>query len=262
MQKITKPASEVLRLDNVWVHYDDITALEDVNLFVYRSDFLGITGPNGGGKTTFLKVLLGLVKPSRGKVSIWGDSPKKNRKFIGYVPQHSQFDREFPVSVWDVVMTGRLGQVGLFRKYSEQDKKIAADVLKEVEMFALKDRQIGRLSGGQLQRVLIARALAANPKLLLFDEPAANIDKRSQTNLYSLLKRLNTQIPIVMVSHDMGVVSFYVNRIICLNRRLYYYNAKEITPELPEGLYHYPVIEPIAYNPGAYKYHQEVVSEQ
>jgi len=202
---------------------------------------LGIIGPNGGGKTTLLKVLLGLIEPSQGNVTFLGDNPKKNRKLMGYVPQHSHFDRQFPVSAWDVVLTGRLGRVGLFKKFSEHDKEIASDALKEVEMFDLRDKQIGELSGGQIQRVLIARALVTEPKILLFDEPTANIDKQSEINLYKLLKKLNESIPIVMISHDIGVISSYVNKIACLNKRLYYHNSKEITREMLEATYHCPV---------------------
>ena len=241
MHKVTNLTNEVLCFEDLWVHYGDITALEEVNLSIYQSDFLGIIGPNGGGKTTLFKVLLGLIKPTQGNITFLGDNPKKNRKLMGYVPQHSHFDRQFPVSAWDVVLTGRLGRVGLFKKFSEHDKEIASDALKEVEMFDLRDKQIGELSGGQIQRVLIARALVTEPKILLFDEPTANIDKQSEINLYKLLKKLNEFLPIVMISHDIGVISAYVNKIACLNKRLYYHNSKEITQEMLEATYHCPV---------------------
>ena len=240
MQKVTNLTNEVLCFEDLWVHYGHITALEEVNLSIYQSDFLGIIGPNGGGKTTLFKVLLGLIKPTQGNITFLGDNPKKNRKLMGYVPQHSHFDRQFPVSAWDVVLTGRLGRVGLFKKFSEHDKEIASDALKEVEMFDLRDKQIGELSGGQIQRVLIARALVTEPKILLFDEPTASIDKQSEINLYKLLKKLNEFLPIVMISHDIGVISAYVNKIACLNKRLYYHNSKEITQEMLEATYHCP----------------------
>ena len=233
--------SEVIRLDDVWVKYGDLTVLEEINLSVENLDFLGIIGPNGGGKTTLLKVILGLIKPSQGKVTVLGDSPEKSRKFIGYVPQISQFDREFPVTVLDVVLMGRLGRKGLLRKYGEEDRRIAYEVLESVEMLELKDKQIGKLSGGQLQRVLLARALVADPKILLLDEPTASIDEPTKTELYELLKNLNQKITIVLVSHDIGVISSYVDKIACLNRRLFYHGSKEIEEETIEKVYQCPI---------------------
>lgn len=232
---------EVLRLENIWVQYNDLVVLKGINLTVKQSDFLGIIGPNGGGKTTLLKVILGLVKPSRGRVTFLGDRPQKNRKYMGYVPQHSNFDREFPISVWDVVLTGRLAKAGLFKRFSDRDEKAAAEALKKVGMFDLRQRQIGKLSGGQVQRVLIARALVTEPKILLLDEPTASIDSRSEKNLYELLKKLNVEIPVVLISHDIGVISSYVNKIACLNRRLYFHNSKEITSDMLEATYDCPV---------------------
>ena len=234
-------SSEVIRLEDVWVHYDSLTALEGVNLSVKEGDFLGIIGPNGGGKTTLLKVILGLVKPSRGKVIVMGNSPERARKFIGYIPQYSPFDRDFPASVWDVVLMGRLGHRGRFKRYTPEDKRIAAEALRKVEMFDLKDRQIGKLSWGQKQRVLIARALATEPKILLLDEPASSLDSRIEVGLYELLRTLNREITIILVSHDIGVISAYVKTIACLNRRLIYHGLKEITSDMLEGSYQCPV---------------------
>ena len=232
---------EAVRLEDVWVHYDHLTVLEGINLSIKQCDFLGIIGPNGGGKTTLLKVLLGLVRPSRGKVSVLGGSPEEKRKFIGYVPQHSLFDREFPVSVWDVTLMGRLGYTGCFKRYSGEDKRIAADTLKKVEMFDLRDRQIGKLSEGHKQRVFFARALAAEPEMLLLDEPTASVDSRIEVGLYELLQRLNEKITIVLVSHDIGVISTYVKKIACLNRKLIYHNSKKITADMLEATYQCPV---------------------
>ena len=232
---------EVIRLDDVWVKYGDLTILEGINLSVQNLDFLGIIGPNGGGKTTLLKVILGLVKPSRGTAKVLGDSPEKSRRFVGYVPQISLFDRDFPVTVLEVVLMGRLGKKRLLRKYSEEDKRIAYRALESVEMLELKDKQVGKLSGGQLQRVLLARALAADPKILLLDEPTASIDEPTKTKLYDLLKNLNRKITIVLVSHDIGVISSYVDKIACLNRRLFYHGSKEIEAETIEKTYQCPV---------------------
>jgi len=229
---------DVVVIKDVWVHYDSIPVLEEINLVIKEHDFLGIIGVNGGGKSTLLKVILGLVKPSKGIVRVFGDTPQISRKYIGYVPQYSLFDLEFPVSVWEVVLMGRLGHTGLFKRYSEDDKKAALDALAKMDMLEYKDRQVGKLSGGQQHRVFIARALAANPKLLLLDEPAAGIDTIIQEEFYELLEKLKTKMAIVLVSHDISAVSVYVDKIACLNHRLYYHDSKELTAEDLEATYH------------------------
>ena len=233
--------ADVVVIKDVWVHYDNIPVLEEINLVIKEHDFLGIIGVNGGGKSTLLKVILGLVKPSKGIVRVFGDTPQISRKYIGYVPQYSLFDLEFPVSVWEVVLMGRLGHTGLFKRYSEDDKKAALDALAKMDMLEYKDRQVGKLSGGQQHRVFIARALAANPKLLLLDEPAAGIDTIIQEEFYELLEKLKTKMAIVLVSHDISAVSVYVDKIACLNHRLYYHDSKELTAEDLEATYHCPV---------------------
>ena len=232
---------EIIKLENVWVFYGNTPVLETINLSVYQQDFLGIIGPNGGGKTTLLKIIIGLVKPTLGKVTILGASPDVGKRFVGYVPQQTPLDREFPVSVLDVVLMGRIGRVGLFRRYSHNDIEIAYEALKKVEVFDLKDRHMGELSLGQRQRVLIARALAVQPKILLLDEPTTSVDKPTETEFYELLNRLKRDVTIVLVTHDIGVVSAYVEKIACLNRKLYYHGSKEIIPEELSETYKCPV---------------------
>lgn len=232
---------EVVKLEDVWVFYDGMPALEGVNLSINQGDFLGIIGPNGGGKTTLLKVILGLVKPSQGKVKVLGTSPDRGRRSVGYVSQYSLFDRDFPISVWDVVLMGRLERAGLFKRYGEGDRTAAIQTLQTVGMLDLKDQQIGKLSGGQLQRVFIARALLTEPRLLLLDEPMASVDTVMQTEFYELLERLKRRMAIVLVSHDIGAVSVYVDKIACLNRQLFYHGSKEISPEVLEATYKCPV---------------------
>jgi zinc transport system ATP-binding protein len=232
---------ELVRLKDIWVHYDDMAVLEDVNLSIKKDDFLGIIGPNGGGKTTLLKVILGLVKPSSGKVTVLGGTPQRNRRFIGYVAQNSLFDHDFPISVQDVVLMGRYGRVGLVKRFSSGDKKAALRALQTVEMLDHKDKQIGRLSGGEQQRVLIARALVAEPKMLLLDEPTTGVDMPMQTEFYELLARLKHSMSIVLVSHDISAVSIYVDKIACLNHQLYYHGSKEVGPEILEATYKCPV---------------------
>jgi zinc transport system ATP-binding protein len=232
---------EVIELNNIWVQYDGITVLEGINLIVKQNDFLGIIGPNGGGKSTLLKVILGLIIPDKGTVRIFDENPRYSRKYIGYVPQYSLYDLNFPISVWDVVLMGRLGHTGLFKKYHDEDKKAVHKALDTVEMLEYKDRQIGNLSGGQRQRVFIARALAANPKLLLLDEPATGIDTHMQTEFYELLEALKTSMAIVLVSHDISVISVTVDKIACLNHKLFYHNSKELIAEDLEQVYQCPV---------------------
>lgn len=238
---------EIVKLEDVWVNYDTVPALEAISLTVERDDFLGVIGPNGGGKTTLLKVILGILKPTRGSVSVLGKPPESSRNKIGYVPQRSLFDPDFPISVWDVAMMGRFGNAGLFRRYSREDIKVAEKALHTVGMLDYKNRQIGKLSGGQQQRVFIARALATEPKLLLLDEPTASIDTSMQKDFYKLLEKLKAQMAIVLVSHDVSTVAIYVDKIACLNHRLFYHGS-EIEADALEAAYSCP-IQMVAHGP-------------
>lgn len=232
---------DIACLQNVWVHYGDVVALENVDLCLHSGDFVSIIGPNGGGKTSLLKLLLGLVKPTRGTVEVLGKPPEQARQEVGYVPQQITIDKYFPISVWDAVLMGRLGHLPLFKKYSAEDREMATEALQKVKLYDLKDRPIGNLSGGQQQRVLIARALVTNPKLLLLDEPTASVDAEIKRDIYELLVELNTQMTVVMVSHDIGVVSSYTKTIACLNQTLVYHDEKKVTPEMLATTYQCPV---------------------
>jgi zinc transport system ATP-binding protein len=231
----------MISVRHLWAGYDSEPILEDVNLSVEELDFIGLIGPNGGGKTTLLKVLLGLLLPMRGQVRIVGQSVKKGRRYIGYVPQSVEFDREFPISVWDVARMGRLGRRRLLQRYTAKDNDIVAETLRSVDMLHLRDRSIGALSGGQRQRVYIARALATEPKILLLDEPMASVDPQMSANVYELLSRLNERITILMISHDMNAISSHVKTVGCLNRRLFYHGEKQITPDMIEAAYRCPI---------------------
>jgi zinc transport system ATP-binding protein len=233
--------AEVITLRHVWAGYRQTPVLEDINLIVSELDFIGLIGPNGGGKTTLLKVLLGLILPARGEIQIMGHSVSQGRRYIGYVPQILELDREFPIQVADVVRMGRLGKHRLLQRYNRQDETIVHHSLEQVGMLALGDRPIGKLSGGERQRVYIARALASQPRILLLDEPTANVDPKVQNSIYELLRELNQDMTIVMVSHDLGAVSTYVKTVGCLNRRLFYHANKLITPEMIEHTYQCPV---------------------
>jgi zinc transport system ATP-binding protein len=233
--------TNVINIEHVSVFYGDNRILDDVTLSIEKNDFLGIIGPNGAGKTTLLKVILGMLKPDSGSVSVLGSSPVISRKHIGYVPQHSQFDINFPINVRDVVLMGRYNKRGLARKYNKTDLQSVEETLEKVGMLSFKDKQIGKLSGGEQQRVFIARALVADPKILLLDEPTASVDVASQTDFYNLLEDLKQRMSIILVSHDIGVMSVYVDKIACLNVQLYYHGSKEISPEILEATYKCPV---------------------
>lgn len=232
---------EVISLRHVWASYDHRTVLEDVNLSVNALDFVGIVGPNGGGKTTLFKVLLGLIPPIQGEVRIMGQRVQKGRQHIGYVPQLARFDADFPIRVWDVTLMGRLGSRGLVQRYTAEDKEIAADALRRVEMYDQRNRTFGDLSGGQRQRVYIARALANEPSILLLDEPLVSVDPRVSSSIYELLQRLNESVTILIASHDIGAISSRVKTVGCLNRRLFYHGEDTLTPEMLELAYQCPV---------------------
>jgi len=229
----------VLELKDVQVSYDDSIILDNVNLSVRKNDFLAILGPNGGGKTTLLKVILGLLKPNKGTIKVFGKNPEKGRNLIGYLPQYSLFDRDFPINVFDVVLTSRYN--GIFKRYSNKDKEIVLDALKHVDMLNYRDRQIGSLSGGELQRVLLARALAREPKLLLLDEPTVSIDTRAQNSFYKLLLEIKERMTIIIVTHDIGVIYPYIDKIACLNQKIYYHGPKEKGLQKIEEMYRMPV---------------------
>ncbi|MDI3547964.1 MAG: zinc transport system ATP-binding protein [Halanaerobiales bacterium] len=231
-----------IEVKDVSVYYGNLCAIRDVNLNVKEKEFLGIIGPNGAGKSTLLKVILGLIKPVSGEVRIFGKDLKETNKILGYIPQTSGFDRNFPINVLDVVLMGRLkNRLSLFHRYAKEDMEIVTDLLDKLGLSDVRDRQIGQLSGGQLQRVLIARALAIEPKIILLDEPTASIDANSRSQIYSLLKELNEEMTIVVVTHDLAAVSAYFDSIACLNKELHYHGDKELDEETVEKIYGCPV---------------------
>jgi len=232
---------QVITLNQVWAGYNSYPVLEDINLVVQELDFIGIIGPNGGGKTTLIKLLLGLISPMKGEVKILDRPVKLGRRYVGYVPQLLEFDRDFPIQVDQVVRMGRLGKRRIFQRYNQQDETIVTRSLEQVGMLELRSRSIGQLSGGERQRVYIARALASEPRILLLDEPTASVDSKVQKSIYELLKELNQSMTILMISHDLGAVSSYVKTVACLNHRLFYHNDKLITPEMLEQTYQCPV---------------------
>ena len=231
----------IISLDNVSFSYTNIPVVRDITLAVSEGEFLGVIGPNAGGKSTLLKLILGLLQPDKGNIKVFGKSPEKGRSRIGYVPQYPAFSRDFPINVRDAVLMGRLGETRWYGGYTQEDKDISMNSLKAVEMDNICNQTIDSLSGGQLQRVLIARALASRPDILILDEPTANIDVRAEEDIFALLKQYNDHMTIIVVSHDIGFISGYVDRVACLNQTLLCHTTSEISGKTIEELYGAPV---------------------
>ncbi|MCW8944558.1 MAG: ABC transporter ATP-binding protein [Sedimenticola sp.] len=229
--------SAVVSLKDVTFSYSGPKVLDRVSLEVQEHEFLGLVGPNAGGKSTLLKMLLGLLKPLAGEVRVLGKRPEQSCTQVGYVPQYPLFSREFPISVEQTVLMGRLGVSGLFGGYGRRDRDVARQAMVETETIDLATRQLCTLSGGQLQRVLMARALACEPQILMLDEPTANIDMRVETEIFDLLKKLNSRMTIIVVSHDVGFISGYVGRVACLNQTLVCHPTAAIDGEAIRSLY-------------------------
>jgi zinc transport system ATP-binding protein len=235
------PADPVIAVKGVYFSYDGPPVLEDVSFTIAQRDFVSLVGPNGGGKTTLLKLLLGLLKPQRGTVRVFGRPPEEVRRRIGYVPQHAQFDPHFPATALDVVLMGRLGRGLPILPARREDRQAALACLQEVGLAELARRPLSLLSGGQRQRVLIARALAGDPELLLLDEPTANLDLAVQGDFIELLHRLNERLTVLLVSHDVGFVCQQVRTVLCVARRVQVHTASSLDGRTISALYGEPV---------------------
>ena len=229
--------SAAIEVKEVNFSFADLSILENINMTINQGDFAGLIGPNGGGKTTLLKLILGLYKPQSGQIRLFGETIKKQRKSIGYVPQYANFNSDFPISVQNTVLQGRLGISSSFGSYSKKDKRIAHKVMCETEIADLAQRSIQTLSGGQMQRVLVARALAAEPEIMLLDEPTANIDQRAEKDIFDLFKTINKRMTILIISHDIGFVSDYINKVFCLNKTLVCHDSTPVTSDTIHTLY-------------------------
>lgn len=222
----------IIQVENLSFGYTKVPVIENAHFSVHQKDYIAVIGPNGGGKSTMMKLLLGLLQPDEGGVTVFGEKPQKARHRIGYVPQHFHFDFEFPMQAIDVVLMGRLGHRKVLQRYTKEDRLLSLKALKEVGMEDLAYRQIAELSGGQRQRVLIARALVSEPELLILDEPASGIDAKWQEELHHLLKRLNQSIAILLISHHIEVVCDHVSKVLFVNRDVHLHQS------VPEAVKH------------------------
>ncbi len=234
-------------LDNVSFSYEKAPILSNVTLSISQGEFIGIFGPNGGGKTTLLKILMGFLIQDQGNISILGSSPTKARPQIGYVPQITKLDKQFPVTAEEVVQMGCLSQANFLGKLSSSTKKKALDALEKVGMLDKKDVSFGKLSGGQAQRVLIARALASDPKILLLDEPTASVDPIAEEEILSLLSSLKGSMTILMVTHDLQTILKDVEKLLCVHRDIHCLLPSEVCEHFGLGLYHSPIIKKSLY---------------
>lgn len=233
---MTPPATPAIEFDAVGFSFGKVPVLQDVSLKIGAREFCALIGPNGGGKSTLVKLALGLLVPDTGTVQVLGAKPKLARSRIGYVPQFATFPKDFPITAREAVLHGRLGRRTWWRSLDAADHQAADTALAATEVAELADRPIAALSGGQLQRVMIARALATEPELLLLDEPTAHVDTHAEHSLFDLLAQLHQHMAIVMVSHDVGLVSRHVDRVACLNRTLVCHAAVPLAAGVLEKL--------------------------
>lgn len=221
---------------DVFLNIGNVTVLDNVNFDVEPREIVSLLGPNGGGKTTILKLILGLIRPTRGKVIVFGSHPESARRRVGYMPQHMRYDPRFPVSVGDVVLMGRVDR-HRFGSYRASDRAAASRALSEAGAAELSKRPFSELSGGQRQRVLIARALVSEPDLLLLDEPTANVDLLAESKFLEILRRLNERMTVVIVSHDLGFVSDVVDKVICVHGQVVVHPTSAVTGEVIRDVY-------------------------
>ncbi len=235
---MTKPAIDIHGLSYT---VGSTTILEKLSLQIAQGEFIGIFGPNGGGKTTFLKLLLGLLKPSSGSISILGSSPAESRIHIGYVPQVAHFDRKFPISVLEVVSMGLLSELSWLGSWKSRSKKKALEALDQVGLGAFAGKPFASLSGGQAQRVLLARALVSKPSLLILDEPTASVDPEAEAEIHRLLLTMKRSVTILMVTHDLKTIASDVDRLLFIQRRADVVTKEQICGHFALGLYHSPL---------------------
>lgn len=237
----SQKASLILSLEGISAGYNNTTVLHDINLVVYERDFLGIIGPNGGGKTTLIRVVLGLLTPSAGVVNYYQNGKPADSLTMGYLPQYNSIDKKFPICVEEVILSGLSSKETLMGNFSREQREKAHKIIARMGLEALAKQHIGRLSGGQLQRALLGRAIISDPQLLILDEPSTYIDKHFEARLYELLTDINNDCAIILVSHDIGTVLQNVKSIACVNETLDYHPDTGITNEWLEKNFHCPI---------------------
>jgi zinc transport system ATP-binding protein len=210
----------IIQINNIWANYGKRDILQDVSLIIEENDFLGIIGPNGGGKTTLVKILLGLLKPEKGSIIFYQDGKPVDKIIMGYLPQFSQIDKKFPISAREVILSGLAHKKSVFNKYNHNDYKRVDEIINQLGLNGIDNRQIGQLSGGQLQRVLLGRAIVAHPQLLILDEPNTYLDSEGEERLYDSLEQINKESAIILVSHDQSSIKRYAKRIALVDTSL------------------------------------------
>lgn len=228
----------IIAFNHVCFSYDQITVLKDVTFSVEAGEYIGIIGPNGGGKTTALKLLMGFLKPQKGEVSLFNAPHEKNLTKIGYVPQINAYDKQFPISVLEVVLGGALSKVSFWGTLPLQEKKRARHLLQEVGLQGMEERVFGSLSGGQAQKALIARALMCDPEILLLDEPTANIDPQSEAAIFSYLNTLKGNKTLLIVMHNFDAIVKNVERVLCFQQEVSSMKPAEVCEHFALGMYH------------------------
>lgn len=221
---------KIIELNNVSAGYNGEVIIEDVSLEIFRNDFIGVIGPNGAGKTTLIKTILRLITPFKGEIK-YRFHANRSEAPIGYLPQVNTIDRRFPISVKDVIMSGLLSRKRLIKRFTGEEKQKADDLIIQMKIDNITEKPIGELSGGQMQRVFLCRAIISDPELLILDEPNTYVDNQFESELYEILKKLNEKMAIIVVSHDIGTISSYVKTIACVNRKVHYHKSNIISQE-------------------------------
>ncbi|WP_299234999.1 ABC transporter ATP-binding protein [uncultured Bacteroides sp.] len=233
--------NRIIKIENLSAGYENKTVLHDINLEIAEKDFLGIIGPNGGGKTTLMKVILGLLEPTEGKITYYDNGTPTERLEIGYLPQYNSIDKKFPISVYEVILSGLNRQKNLFRRFTKEHHERVKKTISMMGLEGMENKPIGQLSGGQMQRALLGRAIVSDPKAIILDEPNTYIDKRFEARLYSLLEEINKERTIILVSHDIGSVLQNVKSIACVNGTLDYHPQSEVSAEWIEEKLQCPI---------------------